>query len=314
MRNFGILILVNIMWALQFSGAKIATEALGPITVTVIPMTISTLLMALVLATRKRKPAAEDPVPGSRLRTVLSFVLLGTGGIAVCQLLLTWGIARSLASNGAVITLTTPAITAVLAFFMLGEKMTLLRGISFALALAGVLMVSGIDWRSVHIFQGKYLLGSILIFVSCWGGSFYNTYAKKLLRRYSPLEVTVYSFAACTLLLLPLMLIFEPMSLSRWSSFGWQVWISLITIAVFSLALATLLFFVVLQTLDVTQAILSVYMSPVFGVLIAVVTVGEKITPQLVLGGILAVGSTFLVTTYEERLKQRGTESYREPA
>ena len=314
MRNFAILILVNIMWALQFAGAKIATENLGPITVTVIPMAISTLLMVSVLAMRKRKPAAEDPVPGSRLRIILSFVLLGTGGIVISQLFLTWGIARSLASNAAVITLTVPAITAVLAFFMLGERLTLLRCISFALALAGVLMVSGIDWRSVHIFQGKYLLGSILLFLSCWGGSFYNTYAKKLLRRYSPLEVTVYSFTVCTLVLLPLMLIVEPMPLSRWTSFGWQVWTSLISIAVFSLALATVLFFVVLQTLDVSQAILSVYMSPVFGILIAVVTIHEKITPQLIAGGILAVGSTFLVTTYEERLKRRRIESLRKPA
>jgi len=307
--NFLILILVNIFWAVQFSAAKIATDNLGPITVTVVPLIMSVLMMAPFLALKKRNPTPDPPASGEGLNTVLSFVLLGTAGIVVSQLCLTWGISRSLASNAAVITLGTPAITAVTAYFMLSERMTRLRWISFVLAFAGVLICSDIDWRSVQLLKGKYLVGNMLLFLSLWGASFYNTYAKKLLRKFTPFEVTVYSFIVCSLVLLPLALILEPMPFSRWASLGWQVWVSLLAIAVFALTLATVLFFAVLQKLDVTQAILSVYMSPIFGVIIAAITVHEKVTLELILGGVLVFVSTFLVTYYEERVRRRAAAS-----
>ena len=309
MANFLILILVNIFWAVQFSAAKIATDNLGPITVTVVPLIMSVLMMAPFLALKKRNSTLDPPASGKVLTTVLSFVLLGTAGIVISQLCLTWGISRSLASNAAVITLGTPAITAVTAYFMLSERMTRLRWISFVLAFAGVLMCSDIDWRSVQLLKGNYLVGNMLLFLSLWGASFYNTYAKKLLRKFTPFEVTVYSFTVCSLVLLPLALIFEPMPWSRWASLGWQVWVSLLAIAVFALTLATVLFFAVLQKLDVTQAILSVYMAPIFGVIIAAVTVHETITLELILGGVLVFVSTFLVTYYEERMRRRTASS-----
>ena len=309
MANFLILILVNIFWAVQFSAAKIATDNLGPITVTVVPLVMSVLIMAPFLALRKRNANSDPPGQGRLLRTILSFVLLGTVGIVISQLCLTWGISRSLASNAAVITLGTPAITAVTAYFMLRERMTRLRWVSFILAFAGVLMCSDIDWSSVQLLKGRYLVGNMLLFLSLWGASFYNTYAKKLLRKFTPLEVTVYSFTVCSLVLLPLALILEPMPLSRWAALGWQVWVSLVAIAVFALTLATVLFFAVLQKLDVTQAILSVYMSPIFGVIMAAITLHERITLELILGGILVFVSTFLVTYYEDRRQRRETSS-----
>jgi len=293
------------MWSVQFAAAKVATDSLGPVTVTVVPLVISVILMAPFLALRKRRARANPPERASLLRNILAFVLLGTVGIVISQLFLTWGISRSLASNGAVITLACPAITAVVAYFMLNERMTPLRWISFALALAGVLICSDIDWHSVQLSTGKYLVGNLLIFGSLWGASFYNTYAKKLLKVYSPFEVTVYSFTVCSLVLLPLALILEPTPWSRWISLGWPVWLSLISIAIFALTLATVMFFAVLQELDVTQAIFSVYMAPIFGVAIAAFTVHERITFELILGGTLVFISTFLVTSYEERVRLR---------
>jgi drug/metabolite transporter (DMT)-like permease len=44
---------------------------------------------------------------------------------------------------------------------------------------------------------------------------------------------------------------------------------------------------------------------PVFGVWLSTVFVGEKITMQLVFGGLLVFTATFLVTVYEERKRLR---------
>ncbi|MCE5309072.1 MAG: DMT family transporter [Acidobacteriales bacterium] len=308
MRIFLVLILVNLMWAAQFSAAKIATDRLGPTTVTVLTLAMSVALVAPVLAWRRRSGTNGNRRSGF-WKTAPQFVLLSAAGIVISQLFLTWGIAHSLASNAAVITLATPATTAVLAYFLLGERMTWVRCVSFVLALAGVLMVSDIDWRSIQLLHGKYLLGNLLLFLSCWGASFYNTYGKKLLRVFSPIEVLVYSFFVAVLILTPLMQRLEPVSWPKLAALGWMVWASLLVIAIFSLSLSTLLFFAVLQRIDVTQATLSVYLAPVFGVAISAFAVDEKITSQLIVGGVLVFVSTFLVTFYEERLKQRAAAS-----
>ena len=305
LQYFVVLTLVNLMWAFQFSGAKIATEQLGPVAVALIPVALSTLLFApLVRLSRRGKPHARFTPAVLR-----DLVLAATLGVIPAQLGLTWGVEHSLASNASVLTLTIPVLTAIMAVILLGEKMTAVRWLSFALALGGVLMVSDIDWRSVQIFRGTYLLGNLLIFASCLGSAFYNTYSKKLLETFNPVELLVYSFLAAGVELSVFMLIFEPPSLSRWLSLEPSVWASLLTIALFSLSLSMLLFFWVIDKIDVTQASLSIYLLPVFGVLLSTLFVHEKVTAQLVLGGLLVFAATFLVTVYEERKRMQTAAS-----
>jgi drug/metabolite transporter (DMT)-like permease len=305
LQYFIVLTLVNLMWAFQFSGAKIATERLGPVAVALIPVALSTLLFApLVRLSRRGKPHPRfTPV------VLRDLVLAATLGVIPAQLGLTWGVEHSLASNASVLTLTIPVLTAIMAVILLGEKMTAVRWLSFALAIGGVLMVSDVEWRSVQIFRGTYLLGNLLIFASCLGSAFYNTYSKKLLETFNPVELLVYSFLITGLELAVLMLIFEPPSLSRWLSLEPGIWATLLTIALFSLSLSMLLFFWVIDKIDVTQASLSIYLLPVFGVLLSTVFVGEKVTAQLVLGGLLVFAGTFLVTVYEERSRMRAATS-----
>ena len=70
MTNFLVLILVNIFWAVQFSAAKIATDNLGPITVTVVPLLMSVLMMAPFLALRKHNPDHSLAERGSLPKTI----------------------------------------------------------------------------------------------------------------------------------------------------------------------------------------------------------------------------------------------------
>lgn len=298
---FLVLVVVNLMWAFQFSGAKIATERLGPVTVTFIPLALSTVLFAPLV----RLSRGQKPKPRFTAVVVRDLIFAGTLGIIPSQLGLTWGVQRSLASNASVLTLTIPVLTAIMAVVLLGERMTLVRWLSFALAICGVLMVSDIDWRSVEIFRGTYLLGNLLLFASCLGSAFYNTYSKRLLETFNPVELLVYTFLVASIELLILTLILEPPNTGQLLSLGLGVWTTLLTIALFSLSISMLLFFWVIDKIDVTQASLSIYLLPVFGVLLSTVFVGEKITTQLIFGGLLVFTGTFLVTVYEERKRLR---------
>ena len=231
--------------------------------------------------------------------------LASTLGIVPAQLGLTWGVEHSLASNAAVLTLTIPILTAVMAVMLLGGRMTLVRWLSFALPIGGVLMVSNIDWRSVSIFKGTHLAGNLLIFASCLGSAFYNTYTKKLLQAFNPVQLVMYTFLVADLDLLALALVFEHPRVGAFASLGISVWTSLLGIAVFSLSLSMLLYFWVIEKIDVTQASLSIYLLPVFGVLLSTLVVHERVTTRLVFGGLLILAGTLLVTVYEERRRTR---------
>ena len=299
---FLLLVLVNLMWAFQYTGAKIATRKLGPITVTLLPMAMATVLLSLLLLSKRGGENRKIPRQrGSFGQQLWGFVVLGIAGCFVGQFCLTAGVKRSLASNASVITLVIPVLTAVLATLLVGEKMSRLLWISFALAILGVLLVSDVDWRMVHIFRGKYLAGNAVILVGCFGSAFYNAFSKRLLRTFTPLEVLVYSYMIADVALFLAMLAREPLSRQQLASLGFAVWLSLGLIAFLCLTSAMLLFFWVIKRIDLTQAALSIYLLPVFGVLISTVTLKEKIRWQLLAGGLLVFLGAFLATQYVQR-------------
>jgi drug/metabolite transporter (DMT)-like permease len=302
---FSLLILVNVMWAFQFSGAKIAKERVGPVTVTFITMAIATLIFAPLAWGESRRLWLGS---GVTRQDVTDFVLLSLLGCTPAQIFLVLGVQYTLASNASVLTLTIPIITAILATVFLGERMTLLRWMSFALALAGVLMVSHIDWRSVDFLHRTYLTGNLLILGSCLGSGFYNSFSKRVLAKFSPVTVLFYTFLLSDAVLLALIGWLEPGSLSRLGAIGPSAWLSLLAIALFSLAISMILFFWVIQRVEVTQASLSIYLLPVFGVLISGVALHEHISLDLIFGAALVFGSTFLVTYVEDGRRIRATQ------
>jgi drug/metabolite transporter (DMT)-like permease len=300
-RDWSLLLICNLIWASQFVMVKLVQRQMGPVFATFFPMTLATLLLIpIVRRERQRDSPGRGPsrVPGS---DVLQFILIGVFGQVVAQLFITWGVRWSLASNAALLMLALPVSTAVMAYFALGERMTPIRWLSFALAIAGVLECAGIDWRELNFASGRFLAGNLLIFLSVNGSAFYNVYSKKLLGRYSPLRVLLYSYYAVFVFMLPIVLYVESQGFRELPQFAPPVWLGLIILAVFQYFLSMVVFLHVLARLDATQAGLSNYMIPFFGVLIAAVVLGERLSRFMVLGGVLVLGSTLLVTVYEER-------------
>jgi drug/metabolite transporter (DMT)-like permease len=193
----------------------------------------------------------------------------------------------------------------VMAYLLLGERMTRVRWVSFVLAVAGVLQCSGIEWNDLRFESGGVLTGNLLITLGVLGSAFYNVYGKKLLGRYTPLEVLLYSYYAVLLCLLPLTLYLEPEAFHSVMFFGPKVWLGVLLLAALQYFLSMILFLTVLTRLDAAQAGLSNYLIPVFGVVIAASVLGERLTVRMAMGGIVVLASTLLVTVYEEHYAPR---------
>ncbi len=296
LRDWVLLLLCNLMWASQFVLVKIVQEQMGPVAATSFPMLIATLLLYPIVRWEARS-LPRKVIPG---KDWLQFLLIGVLGQVVAQLFITWGLRFSLASNAALLMLTLPIATTVMAYFLLGETMSRIRWISFALAIAGVIECSGVDWKELNLASKGYFLGNVLIFISVCGSAFYNVYSKKLLERYSPLQVLLYSYYFVIAFLMPITFFAEPGAFHQIASYTARTWLGIGLLAVFQYCLSMVIFLTVLTRLDATQASLSNYMIPFFGLVIAAVVLHERLTLPMILGGVLVLLSTLLITVYEE--------------
>ena len=299
MRSWLFLFSCNLMWALQFTCIKLVQDQVGSLFTVWAPMTLATIMLyPLIRAERKNSP----PHGKRGWKDVLLFFILAGFGVFPGQVLITWGTRMSLASNAALLMLAFPVCTALLAHFLLGEKMTGVRWVSFGLAILGVLLCSNFNLGNLNFGKG-YLLGNLLIVSGVVGGSFYNSYGKKVLERYSPMEMLFYTYVAMFIILTPLVLHQERDVFARVPHFTLHTWIGLTSLTFFHNFLSMVLFLKALKQLDAIQAALSNYLITFFGLPIAAIWLGERLTVMAIFGGILVLGSTLAITIWEELRK-----------
>jgi len=308
MRSWLLLFSCNFMWALQFTCIKLVQDQVGPLFTVWGPMTLATVMLyPLVRLESKSAPSLER-----RGSDILIFLLLALVGVFPGQVIITWGTRMSLASNAALLMLTLPVSTAFLAFLFLHERMTPVRWISFGLAIIGVLMCSGLDFRTLNFGKG-YLYGNVLIFIGTLGSAFYNSYGKKILERYSPTEMLFFTYLAMFAVMTPLTLAQEPRVFAAIPHFSFQTWIGLALLTFFHNYLSMVLFLKALKQLDAIQAALSNYLITFFGIPIAAIWLKERLTLLAIVGGVLILGSTLLITLWESRRDSRRYAAVPEP-
>src|SRR5580692_5550819 len=293
---FLLLALASLMWSAQGTAVKVLDRNLGPIAITFLPFYITTVLfIPLLLKMRRENPSAPHPTA----RDWGQFIVAGVAGQVLAQLGMTWGISKSLASNGAILNLLIPVLSAVLASLMLKERVTLLRIASLTIGLIGVLLMSTPDLKQASFGEMRFLVGNLLILCGCLGSSFYNVYCKGLMQRFTEIEILIFSYITASFASLPLLIWVEPFSFRAFRSFDWQSWAAFAFLALFMYGASMLLFFKALQHLDVTTASASLYLVPVFGVFLASVLLGERLNFLAVVGTAIVLMATVLIMKYD---------------
>jgi drug/metabolite transporter (DMT)-like permease len=289
----------NLMWSLQFTCIKLVQDQIGAFSTVFIPMLLATLFMLpfvykTVKANKNRK-----------LSDLKIFAILALLGQFPAQVLMTIGTQQSTASNAAIISLSLPVISALLAVVFLKEKMSRLRWISFMIAIAGVILCSMKDIRGTN-FSVQYLIGNLLIFSGVLGSGFYNTICKRIAENYTEMEMLFYTYIFMVVLLAPFVWYYEGNVLENITSFTGNTWTGLILLTVFHNFLSMILFFMALKNLEAIQVALSNFLITFFGVPIAALWLHEKLSPLAISGGILVLVSTIFITIWEYKRSSAG--------
>jgi len=287
------LVFCNLIWSFHFTSIKLTQDQVGPYFTVWAPMLLATIFLAPFVVKDFKKGK-------KRIKDVLVFVQLGALGAFPSQVFMTYGTQYSLASNAAILVLALPVITAVFAFLILKEKMNRLRWASFGIAILGVILCSTSDIRQADL-SSKYAVGNLLIFLAIIGNAYYNVGCKKVADRFTEMEMVFYTYLVLVIMLTPMVLYYEPGMFAVVPHFTVKTWLGMGSLTLFHNFLSMLLFFKVLKFLDATQVALSNYMVSFLGLPIAAIFLGEKLSMQSVIGGVLVLIATLILTIVDHR-------------
>jgi len=284
----------NLMWSLQFTCIKLVQDQIGSFSTVFIPMLLATIFMIPFVYKDARARANKK----RKIGDLKIFALLALLGQFPAQVLMTIGTQRSTASNAAIISLTLPVISALLAVVLLKEKMTRLTWISFFIAIIGVVLCSTKDIAGTN-FSIQYVVGNVLIFSGVLGSGYYNTMCKKIAEDYTEMEMLFYTYIFMVVLLAPLVWHYEPNVLQNVAVFTKNTWIGIILLTVFHNFLSMLLFFKALKNLQALQVALSNFLIAFFALPIAAIWLGEKLSLMSIIGGAFVLIGTLAITVWE---------------
>lgn len=291
--SWTVLFLCNLIWSFHFTCIKLTQDQVGPYFTVWLPMLLATIFLAPFVWRDFKKG-------GKKIRDVLVFVQLAAVGAFPSQVFMTWGTQYSLASNAAIFVLALPVITAVFAFILLKEKMNRIRWLSFGIAIVGVMLCSTDDIRQMDM-SSRYALGNVLIFIAIIGNAYYNVGCKKVAEQYTEMEMVFYTYLVMVILLAPLVWYYEPGMFAVIPQYTAQTWTGMIALTLFHNFLSMIMFFRVLKYLDATQVALSNYLITFMGLPIAAFVLGETLKTQAIIGGILVLASTLILTIVDSR-------------
>jgi len=294
-----LLALNQFIWGTGWSAIKYPQDQMGPVTLNLWTLGISVLVLLPFAGKelfRKTEVAAETARPLT-LRDYVDYFVMGVIGLTGMTLLYAWGARQSLAENGALISMSVPILTAVIAVIVLSEKMTRSRVLSLGMTLLGVLIISDVRWGQLQFFDG-YLFGNLLLLTGALCNAIYVVYSKRLLSVASPLMLLFWAQLLGFLSTMPFIFV-ERLDIQAIVHYRWQTWLALLFLGCVYFAITMIIFYRILVRLDASQIMVSNYLQPFFGILMAAMLLGEKITVSMIIGGSLVVLGTILATLEE---------------
>ena len=279
-RDIQALFLLAALWGGSFLFIRVAVVSLGPLaTVDLRVLLASLILIGYAVVTRQRieyrRKWRQFLVLGL-INSVIPFLL-----IATAELTLT-------ASLGAILNATTPLFTMLVAASWGKDSITPKKIGSLLLGLLGVAIVVGWNPIALNLTVGLSAVAILLASLSYGTGT---VYAKYNFDGISPLSLAVGQQMTAGLLLAPVAVFNLPQA---WPSL--EVLLCLLGLAIFSTAVAYLLYFNLIASAGATNTSSVTLLVPVFGITWGAIFLGEPLGLGVVIGFGVILTSLIFVT------------------
>ncbi|HEX6940853.1 MAG TPA: DMT family transporter [Longimicrobiales bacterium] len=276
------LLLMALIWALNFSVIKVALAHLSPLAFNALRFPLASL--AVWLALRR-----QGAIPLPRRDDVGRVLALGVLGNVVYQLLFIFGLDRTRAGNAALLLAGSPILTALFSAAFGDERVGARVWAGAAATVVGMALVvlgepGGADIGIDTIAGDLMLVGASV----SW--SLYTVGSSGLVRRYGPVPVTAWTLwvgaAGITLLGLP------DLAAVDWAAVPAASWAAVAFAGVFGIGLAYLLWYNGVRSIGSARTAVYSNLVPVLALVVAWLWLGEVpggwpiVGAAVILGGV----------------------------
>jgi drug/metabolite transporter (DMT)-like permease len=276
------MLLVVLIWGINFSVTKAAFRSFPPLAFTAVRFVLASGLLLLLT----RRLEGSEPLPRGALQRL---VVLGVIGNTLYQLGFISGLARTTASNSALILASMPSLVALFAAGLGFEPVRprVLGGV--LVATAGVVLVVAARGTG---FGGGTLAGDLLTLgaVLCWAG--YTLALRFLPSGVSPLRVTLVTTVAGA----PGLVLAGLPEIARmdWGAVGPVGWGALAYSTLLSLVVAYVIWNRSVQVVGPSRTVVYMCLVPLIAVAGAALLLGERPRPLQGIGALLIISGVVL--------------------
>lgn len=222
-------------------------------------------------------------------------MLLGVFGTAIPMFAFTASMQYQSSGVTSVLITVSPALTALMAHFMLAdEHLDLRNGIGVALAFSGALLLTIRGESGLPGISNASPIGYGLVFFAILSTSSMNIFIRKKMSGYDSFDVASIRIGTAAVIILPLSAWTSRFDISKIDSNGW---LAVLYAAVIGTFFAMLLDFANTKRFGATIAAMVSYVVPVVAVFIGVLFLGETVTVGMLAGmGFIIVGIWLIMT------------------
>ncbi|HEX2584139.1 MAG TPA: DMT family transporter, partial [Steroidobacteraceae bacterium] len=178
------LVLTAIFWGAVFHLGKYAIGYMSPLSVAAWRFLLAAIMLLPIVFWRTR------PDFSTVRRNALPLLAMGLIGVFGFNASLFYGLQQTSPVNASLIMATNPAITALLAAWLSGDKISLRQRWGFVISLVGVIVIVA-HGSLHHLMTMTFSTGDMFIFIGnlCWAS--YTVIPKRFINNVQPMLITV---------------------------------------------------------------------------------------------------------------------------
>ncbi len=265
-----------------------ALRPIDPLILSQTRTTFSLLVLLPLLVTSKGWQRIK--MPG---RDLAYCFLLGTLGVAVSNYFYYVAIQRTNVATAIIVQYTAPVWVLFYVVARGQQRLSLQKLIAVALAVTGIALVIGIVGAKPSDGRGLRLdsYGLVAALLASFSFAFYNVGGHRILARYDRWRVLVWTLTAAA----AFWLVVNPPWKILAAHYVPAQWLFLFVFSMISVLGAFSLYFLGLQHLEPTRAIIASCLEPVFSILLAALLLGEVLRPIQTTGIVFVLAAIVIV-------------------
>ncbi|MCC2668489.1 MAG: Permease of the drug/metabolite transporter superfamily [Armatimonadetes bacterium] len=296
--DVALLLAANLLWGSTYVVARGLLDVAPPLVVGFLRYAAATLCLLAISAHRGPRGGSTPPVtPAERRSDFVALLVTGVVGFGLGKVLVYEGLARSTATDAALIINLEALFTAVFGFLILRQRLGRVTCVGLLVAFGGGAMLLWPDDSNgpatARTFGNALMIGSVA------AEALASVLGAGATRRYSGLQVTAYATYWGTLTL-------AGPAWWQWRAAQWDLsWltagnvVALLYLAVGATILAYAFWYRVLERVDAGRVAAFLYAQPLLGVILGIGLRGERPTTAAAIGGALVLAGLWLTNRPE---------------